>query len=138
LTASDIYNNQAFVAVNTGFEIQIDEEARGDTRFGEVDGLLFNRTGAIYKVKDFGTADGQQNYQNNQTLAQERWHSYEIAVSGNVYVVRLNGQEATRFTRKASDVFQGNPPSADAVSGFIGLQTHTGQVSFANIRIRID
>jgi hypothetical protein len=53
-------------------------------------------------------------------------------------VVRLNGQEATRFTRKASDVFQGNPPSADAVSGFIGLQTHTGQVSFANIRIRID
>jgi choline dehydrogenase-like flavoprotein len=135
---SDIYNNQAFVAVDTGFEIQIDEEARGDTRFGEVDGLLFNRTGAIYKVKDFGTADGQQNYQNNQRLAQERWHSYEIAVSGNTYVVRLNGQEATRFTRKASDVFRGNPPSVDPVSGFIGLQTHTGQVSFANVRIRID
>ena len=135
---SDLYNNQAYVAVNTGFEIQIDEEARGDTRVGESDGLFFNRTGAIYKVKDFGTVDGQQNYQNDQNLAPERWHSYEIAVSGNTYVVRLNGQEATRFTRKAGDVFRGNPPSADAVSGFVGLQTHTGQVSFANVRIRID
>ena len=135
---SDLYNNQAYVAVNTGFEIQIDEEARGDTRVGESDGLFFNRTGAIYKVKDFGTVDGQQSYQNDQNLAPERWHSYEIAVSGNTYVVRLNGQEATRFTRKAGDVFRGNPPSADAVSGFVGLQTHTGQVSFANVRIRID
>jgi hypothetical protein len=33
------YGNQAFVGVDTGFEIQIDEEARGVTRFGEPDGF---------------------------------------------------------------------------------------------------
>jgi hypothetical protein len=38
--------------------------------------------------------------------------------------------------RKAIDSFRGNPPSVDAASGFIGLQTHTGQVSFANVRIK--
>jgi 3-keto-disaccharide hydrolase len=57
-------------------------------------------------------------------------------VSGNTYIVRLNGQEATRFKRKTSDTFRGNPPSVDAVSGFIGLQTHTGQVSFANLWVK--
>jgi hypothetical protein len=35
-------------------------------------------------------------------------------------------------------VFRGNPPSVDAASGFIGLQTHIGPVAFANVRIRVD
>jgi hypothetical protein len=42
--------NLGTVAVDTGYEIQIDEEARGDTRLGEGDGFSFNRTDAIYKV----------------------------------------------------------------------------------------
>ena len=91
-------NNAAFVAVHTGFEIQIDEEARGDTRFGEPDGSFFARTGAIYKIKTLGTGPGQQDYKNTQNLAAERWHNYEIEVNNQDYIVRLNGQEATRFT----------------------------------------
>jgi hypothetical protein len=59
----DPASNAAFVAVHTGFEIQIDEEARGDKRFGEPDGSFFARTGAIYKIKSLGTGAGQQNYQ---------------------------------------------------------------------------
>ena len=39
----DPANNTAFVAVNTGYEVQIDEEARGDKRFGEPDGSFFSR-----------------------------------------------------------------------------------------------
>jgi hypothetical protein len=39
--------NAATVAVGTGYEIQIDDEARGDTRKNEADGLPYNRTGAI-------------------------------------------------------------------------------------------
>jgi len=31
---------------------------------------------------------------------------------------------------------RGNPPSSGVHSGFIGLQTHTGAVAFANVRIR--
>ncbi len=128
-------NNSAFVAVHTGFEIQIDEEARGDTRFGEPDGLFFSKTGAIYKIKTPGTAAGQQNYQNHANLAARQWQRYEIEVNNQEYIVRLNGQEATRFRRSTGDN-RGKPPSVDPNSGFIGVQTHTGNVAFANIRIK--
>lgn len=132
----DPTNNAAFVAVHTGYEVQIDEEARGDTRFNESDGSFFSRTGAIYKIKTLGTGPGQQNYQNSQNLAARQWHRYEIEVNNQNYIVRLNGQEATRFARAASDTVRGNPPSVDSNSGFIGVQTHTGNVAFANIRIK--
>jgi choline dehydrogenase-like flavoprotein len=131
----DPANNPAFVAVHTGFEIQIDEEARGDTRFGEPDGSFFARTGAIYKIKTLGTGPGQQDYKNTQNLAARQWHNYEIDVNGQDYIVRLNGLEATRFQRSNTDQ-RGKPPSVDSNSGFIGLQTHTGNVAFANIRIK--
>ncbi|MBI5590269.1 MAG: DUF1080 domain-containing protein [Deltaproteobacteria bacterium] len=130
----DPANNAAFVAVHTGFEVQIDEEARGDTRFNEPDGSFFSRTGAIYKVKALGTGDGQQDYKNTQSLAADRWHRYEIEVKNQDYIIRLNGQEATRFRRSPGDK-RGNPPSIDPDSGFIGVQTHTGNVAIANIRI---
>jgi choline dehydrogenase-like flavoprotein len=133
----DPANNAAFTAVHTGFEIQIDEEARGDMRFGEPDGSFFARTGAIYKINSIGSAPGQQDYKNNQNLAAERWHTYEIEVNNQDYIVRLNGQEVTRFRRSATDRVRGNPPSVDPNSGFIGLQTHTGNVAFANVRIKI-
>jgi choline dehydrogenase-like flavoprotein len=133
----DPADNAAFVGAHTGFEIQIDEEARRDTRFAdEQDGAFFSHTGAIYKIKQLGTAPGQQQYQNSQKLAAGQWHHYEIEVSGQTYIVRLNGQETTRFTRRNDDTMRGNPPSVDPQSGFIGIQTHTGRVAFANIRIK--
>jgi hypothetical protein len=57
-------------------------------------------------------------------------------VTNQDYIVRLNGQEATQFRRAASDTVHGNPPSVDPHSSFIGLQTHTGGVAFANVRIK--
>jgi choline dehydrogenase-like flavoprotein len=133
---SDPADNAAFVAVHTGFEVQIDEEARGDTRFNEPDDSFFARTGAIYKITSPGTGPGQQNYQNTSTLAARQWHRYEIEVNNQDYVVRPNGNEATRFRRSPSDSVRGNPPSVDPNSGFIGVQTHTGNVAFANIRLK--
>lgn len=135
----DVPGNLATVAVDTGYEIQIDEEARGDTRKGELDGFLYNRTGAVYKVKTIGTAPGQQNYTNNQRLASGVWHSYDITVTDRTYDVLLNGQPATKFTADPNDPserFRGRKKSEDPDSGFIGLQVHTGSVAFANIRIR--
>jgi len=135
----DVPGNAATVAVDTGYEIQIDEEARGDTRKNEADGFPFNRTGAIYKVKGLGTAAGQQNYTNTQRLASSVWHNYEIRVTDRTYEVLLNGQPATKFTADPADrieKFRGRKKSEDADSGFIGLQVHTGTVAFANIRIR--
>jgi choline dehydrogenase-like flavoprotein len=135
----DVPGNPATVAVDTGYEIQIDEEARGDKRKNEADGFLFNRTGAIYKVKPFGTAPGQQHYTNNQRLAPGVWHRYEIKVTDRTYEVLLDGQPATKFTADPSDpaeAFRGRKKSEDPDSGFIGIQVHTGNVGFANIRIK--
>jgi hypothetical protein len=135
----DIPGNQATVAVDTGYEIQIDEEARGDRRKNEGDGFFFNRTGAIYKVTAQGTNPGQQNYTNKQRLASGAWHTYEIKVTDRTYEVLLNGQPATTFTAdptQSAEKFRGRKQSEDPDSGFIGLQVHTGTVAFANVRIR--
>lgn len=132
----DPADNAAFVAVHTGFEVQIDEEARGDTRFNEPDGSFFASTGAIYKITSLGTGAGQQDYKNTGSLAARQWHRCEIEVNGDDYIVRLNGQESTRFRRGVSDTVRGKPPSVDPHSGFIGVQTHTGNVAFANVRIK--
>ena len=125
--------------------IQIDEEARGDSRKKEPDGSpeqdghFYNRTGAIYKVKAAGTAPGQQNYTNSQKLAAGLWHSFEIKVTDRTYSVKLNGEPATVFTADPADLnekFRGRKKSEDPDSGFIGLQVHTGTVAFANSRIK--
>ena len=133
---ADVPGNAATVGVDTGYEVQIDEEARGDARKGEPDGLPYNRTGAIYKIKDLGSGNGQQDYKNDLRLNAEWWQRYEIEVNGQHIIVRLNGTEATHFRRDPAERFRGNPPSVDPASGFIGLQSHTGQVAFANVAVR--
>jgi hypothetical protein len=100
---------------------------------------LYNRTGAIYKVKPLGSEPGQQNYSNSQRLAPGAWHSYEIRVTDRTYEVLLDGQTATTFTADPADPterFRGRKKSEDPDSGFIGIQVHTGNVAFANIRIK--
>lgn len=140
----DVPGNLATVGVDTGYEIQIDEEARGDTRKSEPDGSperdghFYNRTGAVYKVKQAGTAPGQQNYTNDQRLRHGVWHHYTIRVVGRTYTVTLNQLPATTFTADATDPnekFRGRKRSEDPDSGFLGLQVHTGNVAFANIRV---
>jgi choline dehydrogenase-like flavoprotein len=121
------YNNQAFVAVDTGFEIQIDELARGNP-----DGLDEHRTGAIYGIP-VGKNPGQQDYQRGPTLVPGQWNTYEIEVRGDTYTVRLNGQQTTKFTN--TDLFRGKSAVTDADSGYIGVQSHTGRVTFRNIQI---
>ena len=121
------YNNQAFVAVDTGFEIQIDELARGNP-----DGLDEHRTGAIYGIP-IGRNPGQQDYQRGPVLVPGQWNTYEIEVRGNTYTVRLNGQQTTKFTN--TDLFRGKSSATDPDSGYIGVQSHTGRVTFRNVQI---
>lgn len=112
------YNNTAFVGVDFGFEVQIDET-------GAPDGAAIHKTGAIYA-------------QPNQTLTQiparpiGQWNEFEIQAKGQLYTVFLNGTQVTEF--RNSDPKRGLPSSPNAPS-FVGLQTHTGRVAFRNIRI---
>lgn len=117
--------NPALVAVRSGFETQIDDRAR-------TDGADMHRTGALYAISTSGPPNGQT-YSRGSALQPGAWNDYEITVSGDTYHVRLNGHLAATYTN--GDANRGVSADVDASSGFIGLQQHTGAVSFRAIRI---
>lgn len=109
------YDNTAFVGVNFGFEVQIDEQARPD-------GASIHRTGAIYTFQ--GPNLGALNVR-----PVGEWNGYEITSDGPDITVSLNGQVVNQFH------FSGDPQSpARGQGSFIGLQTHTGRVRFRNLQ----
>jgi choline dehydrogenase-like flavoprotein len=115
------YDNTAYVGVNFGFEIQIDELARPDN-------ALIHRTGAIYSFK--GPTDGPL-----IVHPVGEWNGYEITVDGQDFTVALNGQVVNHFhfTGDAQSPQRGLP-STPQQPRFIGLQTHSGQVLFRRIQ----
>jgi len=112
--------------VDTGFEIQIDEAAQPD----QADK---HRTGAVYDI-DIGPAAGQQLYTRGSSLQPGEWNDLEIQILGDSYEAFLNGFRTTVFTN--TDAARGRSAAQDPLSGFIGLQTHTGAVSFRAVRIQ--
>lgn len=119
------YQNTAWVGVDFGFEVQIDELARPN-------GAGEHRTGAIY---------GQpgQTLTPKPALPPGQWNTFEIRVQGQRYTVRLNGQPVSDFTfTPGSDAAHPDRglPSAPGAPRFVGLQAHTGRVRFRNIRIK--
>lgn len=137
-SGSDIYKDLPFVAVDTGFEIQIDELALGNRDKGEPDGMDKKRTGAIY---DIPTTPGwfQQDFRGRNRQAKlNDWNDFTIEVgkngAGDIFIVHLNGEPTTTYTN--TDKYRGKPLADDADSGWIGLQSHTGRVGFRNIRIK--
>jgi hypothetical protein len=121
------YDNTAFVGVNFGFEVQIDQLAAPD-------GLPIHKTAAIYSFQ------GPNNPGALPVNPIGDWNLFEITVQGQTYKVALNGVEVTVFNFVAgSDAAhpERGLPSTNAVPRFIGLQTHTGRVAFRNIQIKV-
>ena len=114
------YNNTAYVAVNFGFEIQIDQLARPD-------GSPLSKTGAIY---GFAPPDDPDNL---PVKPVGDWNEFEIHVRGQNYIVFLNGVKITEYDNP--DPARGQPSTGSNPS-FIGLQNHTGRVAFRKIQIR--
>ena len=115
------YDNTAYVGVDYGFEIQIDELARPDN-------ALIHRTGAIYSFK--GPTDGLL-----VVHPIGEWNDYEITVDGADFTVALNGQVVNRFHFTSDPQSpQRGLPSTPQQPRFIGLQTHTGSVLFRRIQ----
>ena len=110
------YNNTAYVAINFGFEVQIDQLARDD-------GAAIHKTGAIY-----GFA-GPTDPNNLPVKPIGEWNEFEIRVNGQQYIVFLNGVKITEYINP--DLIRG----AESPS-FIGLQTHSGRVAFRKIQIQ--
>jgi hypothetical protein len=105
--------NDPLIAVNTGYEIQIDDMAMPD-------GNPLHRTGAIYNFAAPLNAKAA-----SRPVGQ--WNTFEIEVIGQKYSVTLNGE-------KVIPEFIGNRNT----EGYIGIQNHDADshVSFKNIRIK--
>lgn len=111
------YDNTAFVGVNLGFEVQIDEQ--GDSPS--------HRTAAIYNFKAPDTPPNVR--------PPGEWNDTEITVDLPNITVAVNGAVATSFHFTGDAAFpRRGLPSTPAEPRFIGLQTHTGHVLFRNIQ----
>ena len=132
-----VSSDPAWVAALTGFEVQIDENA-------EPDNADKHRTGAIYDVPT--GPGGMQTYGAGPALAAGAWADMEITVQGHRYRVKINGTQVTDFTNPRNDVVtvspglplkqRGSANTDDPLSGYIGIQAHTGNVAFRNIRLK--
>lgn len=113
------YDNTAWVAVNFGFEVQINEP-------GSPDGAPEHTTGAIYAEKG-------QSFTRVVAKPPGSWNAYVIRVENQSYTVTLNGTVVSRFDNTVGG--RGLPSTPQAPS-YVGLQTHTGHVAFRNVRMR--
>jgi hypothetical protein len=104
-------DNDPWIAVNTGYEIQIDDLAMPD-------GNPLHKTGAIY---NFAAPS------NPQSKLISEWNTFEIEATSQKYSIILNGE-------KVIPEFTGNR----LIEGYIGIQNHDADshVSFKNIRIK--
>lgn len=116
----------AWIAVNCGHEIQINDSPSGDPR----------KTGSIYGFKDLDIAAARP-------VPKGVWSELEIRVVGQTYTVMRDGVVINRYENVPGVFMQGrpnDPPSeARGLVGYIGLQAHGAPndvVSFRNVRIK--
>lgn len=140
--------NPAWKPVISGFEVQIDDTAAGDSSkdfYGipERNTKLFkNRTGAIYKIQagdrvwhlNFNEP-AVQTYQPGPALVPGVWFEYEITVQGDDYTVFLTNLQSGQRTQTTSfhntDTHRGRAP------GCIGIQVYPGStLAWRRIRIK--
>lgn len=140
--------NPTWKPVIAGFEVQIDDNARGDSSkdfYGirpEPDGKLKNRTGAIYKIQagdrvwhlNFNEP-AVQTYTPGPALVPGIWFEYEITVQGDDYMVFLTNLQSGQRTKTSS--FHNSDTDRGRAPGCIGIQPYSGStVAWRHIRIK--
>jgi hypothetical protein len=140
--------NPAWKPVISGFEIQIDDNARGDSSkdfYGirpEPDGKFKNRTGAIYKIPagdrvwhlNFNEPT-LQTYQPGPALVPGVWFEYEIVVQGDDYTVFLTNLQSGQRTQTTS--FHNTDTDRGRTPGCVGIQAYSGStVAWRHVRIK--
>jgi 3-keto-disaccharide hydrolase/GMC oxidoreductase len=141
-------NNPAWRPVIAGFEVQVDDNAIGDSGkdfYGirpEPNGLYKNRTGAIYKIQagdriwhENRNEPAVQNYTPGPPLMPGIWFEYEIVVQGDDYTVFLTNTQTGERTQTTS--FHNTDAERGRSPGFIGVQPYSGNVvAWRHIRIK--
>lgn len=140
--------NPAWKPVISGFEVQIDDNARGDSSkdfYGirpEPDGKYKNRTGAIYKIQagdrvwHLGFNEPKvQDYAPGPPLVPGVWFEYEIVVQGDDYKVFLTSLESGQRVQTTS--FHNTDSVRGCAPGCIGIQSYPGStVAWRHVRIK--
>lgn len=140
--------NPAWKPVISGFEVQIDDNARGDSSkdfYGirpEPDGKFKNRTGAIYKIQAGDRVWHQnfneptvQTYNPGPALVPGVWFEYEIDVQGDDYTVVLTNVQSGQRTQTTR--FHNTDADRGRAPGCIGLQMYPGStVAWRHVRIK--
>jgi choline dehydrogenase-like flavoprotein len=135
--------NPAWVAVATGFEVQIDEQGR-PSFFDR------HRTAAVYDIPAGQVINGvaepsEQQFTPGPILVPVHWYDLEIVVQADVYVTRIRDaqvpgaafQQVSRFQKPAGQYQnRGLAASVDPRSGYLGLQAHSSSVMFRQIQIK--
>jgi hypothetical protein len=118
-------NNDAWIAVNCGHEIQINDATEGDPR----------KTGSIYGFADLGIEEANP-------VEKGTWSELEIRVVGQTYTIYRDGVQINEFENVDGLPFPGRPndPGSDSrdLVGYLGLQAHgspNDYVSFRNVRV---
>ncbi len=116
----------AWVSVNCGHEVQINDNPDGDPR----------KTGSIYGFADLDS-------QAAKPTPRGVWNDLEVTVIGQQYTVTRNGEVINEFLNVPGLPFPGRPDdpgsSGRGLVGYVGLQAHGAAqdvVSFRNVRIR--
>ncbi len=142
-------NNSAWRPVISGFEVQVDDNAIGDSTkdfYGiqpEPNGLFKNRTGAIYKIQAGDRIWQQnrnepavQNYTPGPALVPGVWFEYVIVVQGDDYAVFLTNTQTGE--RRQTTSFHNTDSDRGRSPGFIGVQAYSGNVvAWRHIRIKV-
>jgi hypothetical protein len=122
-------NNAAWIAVNCGHEVQINDSPDGEP-------FDPRKTGSIYGFADLNSAQ-------SHPTAKGVWNDLEITVVNQDYTVKRNGVVINEFENVPGLPFPGRPNDPGSESrglvGYIGLQSHGGPndvVSFRDIRIK--
>jgi choline dehydrogenase-like flavoprotein len=140
--------NPAWRPVISGFEVQVDDNAIGDSGkdfYGirpEPNGLYKNRTGAIYKIQagdriwhENRNEPTVQSYSPGPPLIPGIWFEYEIAVQGDDYTVFLTNTQTG--DRRQTTFFHNTDAERGRAPGFIGVQAYAGNaVAWRHIRIK--
>jgi lipid-binding SYLF domain-containing protein len=114
------YDNQAFVAAHTGFEVHLGPRRPG-AEAGTFEGILL------------GQAPGAQQRGDRAEVKVGDWNELELDVEENRFTVRLNGKETAQFTN--SDSYRGKPASADPRAGFVGLLMRKGRMAVRDVEL---
>ncbi len=114
------YENPAYVAAHTGFEVELGVQERG-VHPGTFHGLLV------------GNAPGAQLRPNDAPLRLDDWNELDLELIGNLYIVRINGVETARFSNL--DDYRSKLALEDPHAGFIGFLMRRGRLALRDVSI---